>query len=219
MIEHGDARELAAQLEDESVGLIFTDPPYGREWLPLYEWLGKEAARLLKPGGFLAVMSGGAHLDKIMGYLCSHLTYYWQYHLYMNGSTAGLVWPLGNRQAPIVTRVKPITVCVKGKGAANTRSYTPFDGSAIDKRFHHWQQDEQSARYFIELFSQPGDLVLDPFAGSGTTGRVALWAGREFAGYEIDRDVALEANARLDSSLFAIETLPLFAAQPQPGEE
>ena len=42
----GDARELAKAIPDESVDLIFTDPPYPREFLPLYGWLAETAARV-----------------------------------------------------------------------------------------------------------------------------------------------------------------------------
>jgi predicted methyltransferase len=41
------------QISDESSDLIFTDPPYLREHLHLYDWLAREASRMLKPGGFL----------------------------------------------------------------------------------------------------------------------------------------------------------------------
>jgi hypothetical protein len=38
----------------------------------------------------------------------------------------------------------------------------------------------------VEAFTQPGDLVLDPFCGTGTTQRVALGLGRISVGYEIN---------------------------------
>ena len=40
--------------------------------------------------------------------------------------------------------------------------------------------------HFIELHSQPGDLVVDPFMGSGTTGVAAIRLGRRFIGVEIE---------------------------------
>lgn len=49
----GDARELAKAIPDGSIDLIFTDPPYPREFLPLYGWLAETAAQVLKPDGFM----------------------------------------------------------------------------------------------------------------------------------------------------------------------
>lgn len=55
-------------------------------------------------------------------------------------------------------------------------------------------------RRMIELYTYPGDLVVDPFAGSGTTGVAAIQTGRRFAGYEILPDYAAAANARISNS-------------------
>jgi site-specific DNA-methyltransferase (adenine-specific) len=43
--------------------------------------------------------------------------------------------------------------------------------------------------WFIRLFTQPGDLVLDPFAGSGTTLQAANHLGRRFVGMELSKDI------------------------------
>lgn len=49
----------------------------------------------------------------------------------------------------------------------------------------------------VELFTDPGDLVLDPFAGSGTTGVACLRLGRRFIGIEKDEKYASIARERL----------------------
>jgi DNA modification methylase len=49
----------------------------------------------------------------------------------------------------------------------------------------------------VELFTDPGDLILDPYAGGGTTGVAALRLGRRFAGCELDPHWAARANERL----------------------
>jgi hypothetical protein len=45
----GDAREVFADIADESVAAIITDPPYGDAAEPLYRWLPQFAARVLIP--------------------------------------------------------------------------------------------------------------------------------------------------------------------------
>lgn len=50
------------------------------------------------------------------------------------------------------------------------------------------------------LFSNPGELILDPFAGSGTTGVAAIRLGRRFLGWEMNADYVAMANKRLASA-------------------
>ena len=52
-------------------------------------------------------------------------------------------------------------------------------------------------RHLIRIFSAPGGLVFDPFAGTGSTGVAALLEGREFAGSEIDTEMSTIANQRI----------------------
>lgn len=60
--------------------------------------------------------------------------------------------------------------------------------------------------WLVRLVTQPGDNVLDPFAGSGTTGVACMQEGRSFTGIEIDADYAAIADRRIRAaplSLFA----------------
>ena len=54
----------------------------------------------------------------------------------------------------------------------------------------------------LALGSNPNDLVLDPFIGSGTAGLVALNMGRRFIGVELNPDYAHDAEARLNGKVF-----------------
>jgi site-specific DNA-methyltransferase (adenine-specific) len=49
----------------------------------------------------------------------------------------------------------------------------------------------------ISLFTDPGDLILDPFAGSGTTGVAARRLGRRFVGWEMNPEYAAIARKRI----------------------
>lgn len=52
-------------------------------------------------------------------------------------------------------------------------------------------------RWFIKLFTQPGDLVLDPFVGSGTTLLAALQLGRSYIGIDTNPEYILASQARV----------------------
>ncbi|MBL9122772.1 MAG: site-specific DNA-methyltransferase [Planctomycetaceae bacterium] len=51
-------------------------------------------------------------------------------------------------------------------------------------------------RFFIEFLTSPGDLVLDPFAGSNTTGAVAEKLGRQWIAVEKDQSYAMDSELR-----------------------
>lgn len=78
-----------------------------------------------------------------------------------------------------------------------------FPGTVISvakpkKRFGHMTaKPVDLLRHLIRIFCAPEALVLDPFAGSGSTGVAALQEGREFLGYEIEQDMARRANERI----------------------
>ncbi|MCH7724964.1 MAG: site-specific DNA-methyltransferase [Planctomycetes bacterium] len=63
--------------------------------------------------------------------------------------------------------------------------------------FHGCQMPEQILGRIIRACSNPGDLVLDPFAGSGTTPAVAKKLGRRFIGFELSTDYAARAQRRV----------------------
>jgi DNA modification methylase len=54
----------------------------------------------------------------------------------------------------------------------------------------------------MALGSNPGDLVLDPFIGSGTTGLIALKMGRRFVGVELNPEYVSIANQRIRGASF-----------------
>jgi DNA modification methylase len=71
-------------------------------------------------------------------------------------------------------------------------------------------------RWFIELFTDPGDVVLDPFAGSGTTLAAAIGLGRHALGVELDPVYARRCAAAVAGALQAAEALRR-AAAPDPS--
>lgn len=59
---------------------------------------------------------------------------------------------------------------------------------------------EQLAADHIQSWSNVGDLVLDPFVGSGTTGKMAVLAGRRFLGFDISAEYCEIAERRIRES-------------------
>jgi modification methylase len=82
---------------------------------------------------------------------------------------------------------------------------------------HPTQKPESLLHRVLLATSDPGDVVLDPFFGTGTTGAVAKRLGRRWIGLERDAEYARIAQARIE----AVETLPRpsLAATPSKRSE
>jgi site-specific DNA-methyltransferase (adenine-specific) len=74
-------------------------------------------------------------------------------------------------------------------------------------RFHPGQMPEALARDHIMSWSNPGDVVLDPFSGSGTTAKMARETGRRFIGIEVNPEYVEISRKRL-----AQQALPMGVA-------
>jgi DNA modification methylase len=66
--------------------------------------------------------------------------------------------------------------------------------------WHGCQMPERLLGRIITACSNPGDLVLDPFAGSGTTLAVAKKLGRRYLGFELSKEYAAQVQQRLDQA-------------------
>ena len=74
---------------------------------------------------------------------------------------------------------------------------------------HPTAKPVELVEHFLRLHTKPGDLVLDPFAGAGTTGLSCARMGRRFLGFELDPVWVEYANRRLGVSASEAGT-PLF---------
>lgn len=72
-----------------------------------------------------------------------------------------------------------------------------FRDTLIDKPIHPWEKPISLIEKLISIYSNPGDLVLDPFSGSGTTAMACRRQGRKFEGYELNPEYVKIANDRL----------------------
>jgi len=59
----------------------------------------------------------------------------------------------------------------------------------------------------IATWSNPGDLVLDPFSGSGTTAKAAKELGRRFLGLEINPEYCAIAERRIAQQVLELEAV------------
>lgn len=189
-----DIRHLTADdIADESVDCIITDPPYPKEFIGLMDDLGELAARVLKPGGSLVVMTGQLYLPRYLELLSKHLSYHWTLAYTTPGGQAVQIW---NKE--VNTFWKPILWFVKDvRDARWVSDVINTPANTNDKNHHQWGQSIHGMSAIVEKFSNPGDVVLDPFLGGGTTGLVCNQLKRPFIGVEVDPEVAKKAINRI----------------------
>lgn len=72
---------------------------------------------------------------------------------------------------------------------------------------------EALPEWFVRLFTQPGDIVLDPFIGSGTTAVAALQLGRQFVGIDVNEAYCDLARDRLSG--LQLQLLPTVVREAQ----
>ena len=190
----GDFRNIMAAMPDNSVDMIFTDPPYDEASIPLYGDMARLAARVLKPNGSLITYVGHYAVIDAGNLMREHLRYWWMIALEHSGHSARLPgkW--------VFVEWKPLMWFVKG-GRNNNNNFVAdlYKSKPPTKKEHDWQQDTSEACYYIERLTMPGDIVLDPFAGSGTTILAANSIGRRAVGIELDDERALIARGRINA--------------------
>lgn len=177
-IRKGDFKKVLSDVKN--IDAIITDPPYPKEFLQCYSDLSKYASEHLKEKGFLAAYSGQYNLPEVINRLSEHLTYVWTFCLYHVGKKQ-LV-----NGVNIMCGWKPVVIFSKGCKKMRFSAYDVLVSEEREKESHEWQQSESGARGLIEIFSRPGDLIVDPFAGSGTFLKVANEMGRKAIGAEIN---------------------------------
>lgn len=199
-IQNVDCMEGFKLLPSNSIDVILTDPPYGLskkgisndENLNLYYLSIKEADRVLKDDSFFITFFSTKFLP--LAFKNNPFEYCWNIVLYC---------PNGRVNSPIgFTKYMSCLVFKKGNPKISKRNKdifidTPGRMVEPDEGFinHPTPKPKTFIKELITMFSREGDLILDPFMGSGSTAVACKQTGRSFIGFEIDKcyyDLSIE---------------------------
>lgn len=187
----GDFRQV--DIPDNSVDLIFTDPPYEEKSVPIYGDLSCFANNVLKPGGCCLAYVGIAFLPEALSEMKKHLSYNWTCCAsHRNGGAPYHALKIHNHWKPILWFYKPPRKVYWSMFGDITTG-----GGKKEKDLHDWQQPIAEAEHFIRFLTSEGQTVLDPMCGSGTTLLAAQQLGRLPMGIEINPDTANNARGRI----------------------
>ena len=207
-IIQGNCLQVLPTLPVASVNLVVTDPPYiaryvsrdGRKiqgddndaWLkPSFV----QIFRVLRPDSYCVSFYGWPQVDRFMaafreaGFrIAGHLVFPKQYC-----SNAGHVG-YAHECAYLLA---------KGYPCAQKPIPDVLPWQHTGNKLHPTQKPLCALRPLIEAFSKRGDVVLDPFAGSGSTLMAARQLGRQYIGIELDHAYHAEAIKRLSPPTFS----------------
>jgi len=218
MLIQSNIRQLP--FADGTINHIYTDPPYLKSELNCYRWLASEAARVLRPGGFVMAMLGGSYKNHVFRYFDdAGLIFYWDYSFLMGGPKTSIVWknhptdnPDGNR--PIVVRTKSILAYSKDAALSRTGTHDlvdVLDSGQNWKAFHVWGQSVGVARYYLNCFTSEGDLVCDPFIGGGSTAIACRLTNRRFVGCDLNWPALLASRDHMNDASVPMPSGSMFA--------
>ncbi|MFN2175049.1 MAG: site-specific DNA-methyltransferase [Anaerolineales bacterium] len=243
-ILQGDCIDILKSFPDESIDLIFADPPYNLQlnqklWRPNQtlvdgvddawdqfpdyaaydkfssDWLS-ECRRVLKEQGAIWVI-GSYHNIYRLGGLMQDLGYW-----FLNDVLWVKTNPMPNFRGVRFTNAHETLIwACKQKNSKYTFNYHAMknlnDGLQMrsdwliplctgperikkdNKKAHSTQKPEALLFRIIVSTSNPGDIILDPFFGTGTTGAVAKKLERHWIGIEQQAEYVKLAQDRLDS--------------------
>ncbi len=198
----GDALQLIKKIPNRKIDLILTDPPYGLgkegvysdENLTTFYKILPECYRVLRDNSFFITFFSTKFLPALFKH--NPFTYFWQIILYC---------PEGAVRSPIgITKYMSCFVFKKGNPKIISRNRDLFidtPGKLVepDEGFidHPTPKPKHFIKEILRMFSKEGDLVLDPFIGSGSTAVACKQLKRRFIGFEINKRYYQLAQKRL----------------------
>jgi len=217
VLYRGDCREVLPTLALGSVDIVVTDPPYGVAYStgrrlacirsstrlsndhllsPLLGDAVEAMSPLLGDAGVLYCFAAPERLDDVMPILRRHFeianTLVWD----KGNCTAGDLETTYGQQWEAIIYGRKARVCLLGGRDRDILRYSRGDTSEYK---HPTQKPLLLIRYLIGRHT--GEVVLDPFIGSGTTGVACVQLGRRFIGVEIDKRYFDIACKRIEDAM------------------
>jgi DNA modification methylase len=203
-ILHGDCVEVMRQMPSNCVDFILTDPPYlvnyrDRDGRTIQNdaddtWLKPamaEAYRVLKQDRVAIMFYGWTKIDAFFEAWRSagfqpvgHIVFRKSY------SSKSRFLRYQHEQAFLLAKGRPP---LPKQPLADVMDM-PYSGNKL----HPTQKPVEALAPLVRSFTLQGELVLDPFAGSGSSCAAAILAGRRYIGIELDAEYVHQAWARLE---------------------
>lgn len=202
-IIQGDCTSVLKSLPTASANFVLTDPPY------LVSYRDRSGRTIANDDNPARVLSAFGELHRVLKPDSFCISFYGWGHVdafFRAWTDAGfrpvghIVWPknYASRKGFLEARHEQAYVLAKGRPpmpAQPIPDVQPWKYSG--NKAHPTEKAVDILTPLIRCFSQPGDLVLDPFAGSGSTCVAAALSGRRYCGIELEGRYCQHARQRL----------------------
>ena len=152
---------------------------------------------MLKPGRLCVVYCGKHVLPEYFERLGEHLEYMWTAAIFLPGRHN-----LFHRRK-ILGRWRPVAMFSAGPYEARIPIVDALWAEGTGAKGlsdHPWQQAAEPFERLVEMATESGELVVDPFLGSGTTATACVTTGRRIIGVDADPGASALAHQRLRSA-------------------
>lgn len=203
-IYHADCAHVLGNLDGTPIDLLLTDPPYGIAWSPPTATDSRLNRAGAPPSDFGGSEIVGDSEPFNPGHLLSfHRVMLWGANHYASWLPVGgwVVWDkTGGGKARTFLADAELAWHNMGHGVDVFHHLwlgTFRDSEIRIPRVHPTQKPVALMRWILERWTKSGDLVLDPYMGSGPVARACLDLGRRYIGVEIVEEYCIAAVQRL----------------------
>lgn len=202
----GDCFDYLDRMPPGSVDMVIGDPVYNA--IHHYFMVAAYAYKILKPGGSLLLQAGSAYrYDAETAARASKMEPRPLIAEHFPAATGAMYRDrtlIGWREWLWFTRPPDGTPEGKITPRRGDWIFNRFPGGGRDKSAHRWGDSIRFAFEAISRLTNPGDIVIVPFAGGGAECAAAKRAGRHFLGFEIDPGTAAQARTRLNQTAWPV---------------
>jgi len=215
----GDCLERMAEIPDGSVDMVLTDPPYrvisggNKSNTSLSKSLGGNNGRIFKHNDIsfsewmpivFRKMRKNAHFYVMVNFMNlfdardSAINAGFEAHnllVWKKQNTTANRWYMKNCEYTLFLR-KGAAFSINNKSSQTVHEFL----NPVGLKVHPTQKPVELMEMYITNSSNKGDIVLDPFMGSGTTGVACARAGRRFIGIELDQNYFEIASDRIKTA-------------------
>jgi DNA modification methylase len=207
-IYHADCADVLPTIDPADVALVLTDPPYGIGWDTDYN--GRGMGKLTASNTFAAVHQDDEPLDPSPLIAFGRCVLFGANH-YADRLPPSAGWIVWDKSVGLNESDLSDAELAWSNVTGGVRVFRHLwkgmlkDSERSSRRVHPTQKPVSLMKWILGKWTQPGDLILDPYMGSGPVAQACHEIGRRYIGIEIVEEYCEIAVQRLAQGVLPME--------------